>query len=384
MPVWWQRLLLTWILLASAANADESAPRPKAVKESFSMDRSVNALILPGKIGDQSCAFCFSTGIKTAIIDTSLRRKLGDKIGLGSLHSGTNTRDVDVYNTPAIQFGSLTFTDDAPTCCCDLEWLRQIVGRDIRGMVGISTFRDSIIHLDFDKGRFDVLTPDAEIQSNWGEGLECEYDSDGVLVLYANPGNDGREAFRVVTGCGRTGTLSGELFKRLYHKNQLKLLGRGTSGDVLGSKVASIGTVTDFSLGSFRHERLIFEQSGENSLGLGYLRRFSVTIDFPRKKLYLAKGRTFSKEDSVDLSGLHIVKRDGKIVVQSVDPDSLAQRSGLHPRDRLVSIGTHSADELGLFPIHELLATRGEKSIPWVAERRGKKLEGDIGGKPER
>ena len=39
-----------------------------------------------------------------------------------------------------------------------------------------------------------------------------------------------------------------------------------------------------------------------NLLGLGYLRRYHVTLDFPNRAMYLRKGKHYSDPDRIDIS----------------------------------------------------------------------------------
>jgi hypothetical protein len=49
-----------------------------------------------------------------------------------------------------------------------------------------------------------------------------------------------------------------------------------------------------------------------------------VTLDFPNRTLYLARGGHFSDADEPDMSGLHLIREGDKTLVYSVDAGSPA------------------------------------------------------------
>jgi hypothetical protein len=68
----------------------------------------------------------------------------------------------------------------------------------------------------------------------------------------------------------------------------------------------------------------------QNVLGLGFWSTCVVTFDFPNDVMYLKKNEHWRRQNDVDLSGLHLVRVDGKVVVFSIDkptPDAATQLS---------------------------------------------------------
>jgi len=104
-------------------------------------------------------------------------------------------------------------------------------------------------------------------------------------------------------------------------------------------------------------------------LGLSYLSRYKVTLDFPNNTLYLQKGKRFSEPDNPDFSGLNLWRIDKHITVHSVEDNSPAKISGIQKDDVILSINGTNINELDLFSIRRLLCQRENKKIELIIRR---------------
>jgi hypothetical protein len=128
-----------------------------------------------------------------------------------------------------------------------------------------------------------------------------------------------KESFILDTGMigHASGALNAQLFESPLANGDLQLEGASIDQSVAGRSHQRKGRLKDLALGPFFHrERLDFAQQKENLLGLNYLSRFVVTLDFPNQMIYLQKGKKFDSFDLQDKSGLHIVRQNGKPVVE--------------------------------------------------------------------
>ena len=107
-------------------------------------------------------------------------------------------------------------------------------------------------------------------------------------------------------------------------------------------------------------------------LGLVFWSRFVVTFDFPGEKIYLRKGKGYERPDLRDLSGLHLIRRDGAVVIESVDEGSPGASAGIQAGDVLATLGSKRADKTTLFEIREALRQAGplECSVRRGSEER--------------
>jgi predicted metalloprotease with PDZ domain len=129
-----------------------------------------------------------------------------------------------------------------------------------------------------------------------------------------------------------------------------------------------------FSLGSFRHEQLLFGTGRDNVLGIRYLSRYRITIDFPNKRLYLAKGKHFADRDKGHTCGLLYWFRSGRLAVDAVDEKGPAYAAGARAKDIIVMLGGKPVSEWKASQVERLLTTEG-KAVQITVERGGKQME---------
>jgi C-terminal processing protease CtpA/Prc len=53
-------------------------------------------------------------------------------------------------------------------------------------------------------------------------------------------------------------------------------------------------------------------------------------------------------EDEDDMSGLHLLRKDGSVVVYAVDKDSPADASGLQSQDKIIRVNGTAAENLSM------------------------------------
>lgn len=91
-----------------------------------------------------------------------------------------------------------------------------------------------------------------------------------------------------------------------------------------------------------------------------FLSRYLVTFDFPNKVAYFHPSSNVRRPDRFDASGLHLLLRRGKTVVEFVDDGSPASDIGLQVRDCLTHIDGDAVSDFSLFDIQCRLCQAGQ------------------------
>jgi hypothetical protein len=106
-----------------------------------------------------------------------------------------------------------------------------------------------------------------------------------------------------------------------------------------------------------------------SGIGVGFLRRHLVTLDFPNQMLYLRPGKQFQTEDEHDMSGLHLLRDQGSVLVHSVDEGSPAANAGVQAGDRIALINNVESRVLKMKHIRAILKLDPDEKILLVINR---------------
>jgi hypothetical protein len=373
--------IVVWMLAActqllapgNAAEPNEAVPKA-AVRESFRFDPDDRLVLIPVRVGSKDYQFMLDTGTTGSVFDVSLRSHLGPCVDSVRARSAKGDDvELELYSPPDARVGSLPLAKE-PVACHDFTPFREASGCNVRGIVGMDFLKDWIITIDFDRGRFDILPPGTQRDPKWGERMRFEYGTEGEMLVLATVGGNTLVAFTVDTGNAGTGNLEGAFITRLVGAHEARVTGDEKAVTVSGIRSAGAARLSHFSLGSFRHENLRFMGGKQNVLGLNYLSRYRVTIDFPNQRLYLAKGKRFADHDRGSTSGLFCFFRAGGLEIESADEKGPAHAAGLRAKDVIVKVCGKPISEWKPSEIYRRLAVEG-KAVQVTVQRGGKQME---------
>ncbi|MGD0899076.1 MAG: PDZ domain-containing protein [Thermoguttaceae bacterium] len=369
-------ILAAWARSLAPASASEPAEATSkaAVRASFKFDPEDEILSVPVHVGTQDYRFVLDTGMSFGCFDVSLRSHLGPCVGSTRVVVPTGDEvKLELYTPPNARIGSLPLTGH-PVLCNDLAPIREASGHGLYGFVGMDFLKDRTIAIDFDEGRLDVLPPGTEGDPKWGEKIPFEYNANGIMLVSVTVGKDVRTPFEVDTGDTGTGRLDYSLFSRLAGSHELRVTGDTDTMTLPGVGSPRVARLSHLSLGPFRHENLRFASSKQNALGLKYLSRYRVTIDFPNQRLYLAKGKRFSDHDRGSTCGLSLLFKPGALAVEKVDEKGPAQLAGVLAGDVITHLCGKPISALKPSEISRLLKAE-DKAVQMTLQRGGKTME---------
>jgi len=369
--------------LGTLANADEK-PLPNVdsqlVLQEFDVAKAGDLLLLPVTVKGQQHFFLLDTGSGLTLYDKSLRQHLGKSKKKIAAQAPTGEIEIELFEPPEAALGGFPLrgaideiainwswlqvarTTAAPVGLCDLAMIRKASGYDIKGIVGMDFLRSCIIRIDFDHGKIAFLR---SVGKHLGTALPFNTTDDYRPLIRPEIPGYGQEPFIVDTGCSCTGGICKKTYDELLRRQLIKPSGHSRCTTLLGGdadeNVAEFrsGILAALRLANWSHCDLRFDELASSTLGLGYLSRYIVTIDFPRQVMYLKEGLALTRPDKDDLSGLALVRIKGETVVWGVRENSAAAIGGIKVKDVLIKMDDEKAEALSLFALRNALCCEG-------------------------
>lgn len=216
------------------------------------------------------------TGAPITVLDTSLEPNLGKRLHTMPIGTvGHSQQESGIYATPRLYLGKtrlLTGSKVAAFHSAPYHFHRPM------GVLGMDCLQHYCIQLDFEAGQMRFLSPQQMSTAELGKAFPMTFSGVGpgrkfIRPLIGHPGFLGNNTNLVIdTGCASDG-----------------LLEEGASQTVLTGRVTLAACTWD---GKSYTNITVAAVDHANALGLRFLARHLVTLDFPGHTMYLKKQRT--------------------------------------------------------------------------------------------
>jgi membrane-associated protease RseP (regulator of RpoE activity) len=241
------------------------------------------------------------------------------------------------------------------------------------GMVGATLFRRYVTCIDFshhvieltDSARFDPRRAGAPLRMSIKDSeITIRGRFDGALGI-----------FQLDTGSPTTLTLTAPFVARHHLLSNFSKRVETSSSGVGGSTQAFTVRGRTLVLGSVQIDNPITELSVsskgqfargdlDGNIGIGALKRYIVTFDFPGERLFLKPCQPAPADlDTYDRSGLRIELEPAGFRVVSVAKGTPAAEAGLHPGDVIVAVDGQAATRITLPTMRGRLRERPAGSV---------------------
>jgi hypothetical protein len=352
--------LIAWLSFALFVPWLSAEPRQassdKNVLARFSF-RAGEPIMLPVQVAGKTYTCLLDTGASCGVYDPSL--PLGNPQETLDFDTGNGPIPLKLHTPPKALLGDMTLHEHGPgfVLAYDFSKFRQLAGEALFGVIGMDFLSRRVVQLDLDAGEVRFLR---KAGANCGPELALKMEEPWrnpmVKIKIADVGE---QWFLIDSGACSLGSggLDKALFNTLVEKKHLEVVGSTLVETAKGTHTSRIAQGKSLALGDFKVNNAIFAESRGNSLGLCFLARFLVTFDFPNAKMYLKKGKAFDAPDLRDLSGLRLIRVEGKTVVDSVDPESQAAMQGFKVKDQLIKVANKPVEKMTMFQLRRLLAT---------------------------
>jgi hypothetical protein len=358
----------TWV------GAQEAQGQPSSnVIERFKVNRNGDGVLLPVTFKGKVYQFLLDTGASFTLYDNSL--PLGIEKEIRNTASASDRVDLKFFDPPEATVGNLTMPSEVRVAGFDFGKIRQVSGYEVRGVIGMDFLKKHVVQIDWCEGQVSFLK---SIGPNAGTPFQLTMEDEHPYVDASVRGL-GKTRFMVDSGYIGAGTLSPASFARASGGGLFRTVGVTLAETAAGTTSGRVMQGKELAVGEFVIANPVFITQGVsfNMLGTGFLSRFVVTFDFPNEKMYLKKGKNFDTADLWDLSGLHLLRKDGAAVVHSVDKGSAAAQRGLKAGDKIAKVGSQETADISMFELRRLFR-QPATTLDLTIERGGKSYSAKV------
>jgi hypothetical protein len=280
------------LVVCSCASTLESPStlRPGNLPADVTMNQNAGRgrlIIVPIRLETgEELPFVLDTGASGTCFDKSLEPTLGTRLDTGTSWHFGHKLDAGEYAAPKLYCGHSLLLMTGPIIVThDLKQL--IPGHRVMGILGMDVLAHYCIQLDFAANKLRFLDDQHASTNGWGQPFSMTDSGSGCFRINENLGGGNGPGSLIDTGCLDDGWLTPALFQRWTNQATL-----ATNSQVR----APIGKLRGECYPEVELQGLEVKQleSGDshmkfNGIGLPFLSRHLVTLDFPKRTLYLKR-----------------------------------------------------------------------------------------------
>jgi len=340
-------------------------------KAEFKLEGMDHAIFLPVIINDLPYELLFDTGATFTVLDSSFKPLLGKPIDKSVVETTVGKTDIDMYKPVGISAGSLDLSNKHAFLLTNFDFLAKIAGRKFHGVIGMASLYQHVWEINFDD-KLIIANPDPT-EVNIPEGFEelpMLPTAQGVPTVRVNIAGVNKQ-FILDTGDEGTGRLTPDTIDMLLEKNLIATIAYDTTISLSGITRIRRVRVREMKVGDNVYKNVIMIESLQNALGLGFLNRHNVILNFPDKQLYVKKGLGSFRQDREDKSGIKLLSHQEHIVVAQVDDKGPASFMGIVKGDVIKAINGIPVTGADLQKVRSLLKGMDEERIALSIKRDG-------------
>ncbi|MEO6722788.1 MAG: aspartyl protease family protein [Ferruginibacter sp.] len=263
----------------------------------------------------------------------------------------------------------------------DYEVLSSVYGEKIDGIIGYSFFSRYVVKINFDSSLIEVYTPGEIAYPKGGTLLKPAFTTLPIQNLAIRDGRKLNFNFFFDTGAGLC-LLMSEQFAKDSNVLMRKRKTFQTQAEGMGGRLTMRLTVVKMlQVGHFRFRNvptyLYDDEYNVTSypfvgglLGNDLLRRFNLTINYPKREIHLVPNSRFKDQFDYAYTGLAIYFLEGSIVVEDIVPGSPAHKAGLKKDDLIIGVDHNFTNNIMQYK--NILQSANEKIR--ITIKRGEKL----------
>jgi len=387
--LWALILLLPLRATAQQANKNKYARKPEIPVRSLRFASGQSALKIPFDLShnivfvkaqlnnSQPLWFIFDTGASSSVVNARLAKELGLRVK-GKEKGMATGGPIDAELIPGVSLslpGVSVFNQTMASV--PLDSLAPALGRAIDGIIGYDFIKRFVVEVDYGAGRMNLHGPSSYKYSNSGTVFPITL-INGKPFVSARITPKGHESIegRFMIDTGSDGALGVNVPFVQAHQ-LLKSASQGSaanSGGVGGISKSITVRVENIQLGRFiiSNPLVSFSQATEGSemradydgvLGGEIFRRFTLVLDYSRRRITLYPNAHLGEPVDEDMSGLELMAVGQQLVINEVAANSPAAEAGLLEEDELTAIDGRPVSDIGLEQIWQMFKQEGKEYL---------------------
>jgi hypothetical protein len=285
------------LILCSCATIDPTRPQlPADVSFNKSAGRGGWLIVTLRLESGEQLPFLLDTGAPWTFFDKSQEPKLGKRLESGTAWNFGTKQASGVYAAPKLYLSDIPLTmtgTNVGTLDCKKIYTKP--GRRALGILGMDVLAHYCIQLDFAARKVRFLDGERANKKGWGKAFPLTDRGDGCLLVSENLTGAKGPGSLLDTGCDNDGWLMPDLFQQWTNHESPPAAGEARSFDGVLDGV----TYPEIWLNRLDPKAMIRDETNiqYNGIGLRFLARHLVTMDFPNHTLYLKRTRRLALVD---------------------------------------------------------------------------------------
>lgn len=245
------------------------------------------------------------------------------------MQTATETAGIKMYKPLGIWVGSTKLPSNHNLLVSDLDFFMKIAGKEFRGILGMASLYKHIWDINFDDKTLTIKQQHYfSLLEDGFKSYEISSTQHGIPFIEVKIA--GRyHSFILDTGDQGFGRLTSDMIDSLIEQEMIESVATDTMASISGAAKTRRARVKEIKIGPDSYKGIVMYESSQNALGLGFLNRHHVVLDFINKNIYLKKGSGFLNRDCEDKSGLKLLSHQSKIIVAYVDDRGPAWKAGI-------------------------------------------------------
>ena len=289
------------------------------------------------------------------------------------LRFGTNTLETYYQDFPVRMFGGQRRLVNV--MLADRSSLETAFGVPKDALIGMACIRSLKLRINV---RDAIFAPQAEGTDEKENVVQLEWSSISCPIVSVRLPVLGMQSVMLDTGYDGWLSLSTNRIEQLVRAKQATFLEERPMWTPSGVITIKVYVVRHIDFAGKRFHNVPVTSSHVETIGLGLLQHFDMTLDFPNSRASFVPLDIPRDQMPLDASGLRVVFRESdRLIIRRIVPDSPAEKAVFKEGDRVLDFAGREPAKLWRHEIQETLAKAGE-TIHLKIERDGRPLEIDL------